>query len=394
MFLLSNNKTNTLVNGLCCFILAASILVTRQACAAWFEAKGQAAVIDGDKVRARQEATQEAIRQAMLFSGASIKSVQTLTNGLLSDERLLINASGEVEQIELIDEVWQDGIVTVSVRADIFPQNSACSVAQYTKTLATSVFPVANRQHMQDGQIQALPKEFVTRLQNHFNHFSESVSLNYVAPYTAQWDKASVARQAPVLARQSKTQYVITAQITDLSVERHPPSMLSFWQGEKAKRHFGLSLKLIDGMNGGTLLDKQYHTSSKWNKDRFTPVDVTSMEFWSSEYGKSIMDMAGSIVLDVNDALACQPLTGRVIAAQAELFQVSLGRDHGVKVGDEMFVYKTRQLSDSFGQRFIQYNIYPGKVRVTAAHVDTSTVEPVEGLILGNIQPNDFVAIR
>ncbi|MEW9797613.1 flagellar assembly protein T N-terminal domain-containing protein [Alteromonas sp. CYL-A6] len=373
----------------CLFILPAW-----QVSAAWFEASGQAVIVDGDKASARQQATEEAIKQAMLFSGASVRSIQTLTNGLLSDDRFQVASTGEVAQLELIDEVWDNDYVTVTIRADIFVQASQCSVAAYRKTLSTTVFPVSNRQHMQDGQIQSLPEVFVRRLQERFRDTSDTVSLHYIAPYAAQWGEATVAAQAPALARQTKTQYVIAAELSDLSVERHAATMLTFWQGEQAKRHFGILIRVIDGMNGGTLLEKQYRTSAPWQQDRFTNVDVTSQTFWQSPYGRAVSKVANSIVTDITDAVACQPLIGRVILAQGDQLQVSLGRDHGVSVGDELFIYKTRQITDAFGQHFQQYNIYPGKVRIVAAYADTSTVEPVEGAILSNIQPNDFVAFR
>ncbi|WP_414830912.1 FlgT C-terminal domain-containing protein [Alteromonas sp. H39] len=71
-----------------------------------------------------------------------------------------------------------------------------------------------------------------------------------------------------------------------------------------------------------------------------------------------------------------------------------MGRDHGISVGDELFLYQTRQIQDAFGQSFIQYNIYPGKVKVVSAYADTATVEATDGVVLANIQPNDFVAKR
>ena len=74
--------------------------------AIWFEASGQAVIHNGDKKSARQLATQEAIKQALLFSGASVNSIQSLANGLLEDDRFEIRASGEVNDIQLIVGVW------------------------------------------------------------------------------------------------------------------------------------------------------------------------------------------------------------------------------------------------------------------------------------------------
>lgn len=375
-------------------LLCLLLLPTWQASAAWFEAKGQAVVVNGDKAMARQQATREALKQAMLFSGASVNSIQTLTNGLLSSDEFQIRASGEVSQVELINETWHDEYVTVSVRADIFPQSNQCNTHNYRRTLSTSYYPILHRQQALDGQLQSLSEVLAVRLQRQFTHYTDTVSLQHIAPYTAHWNNDAVLGQAPVLARQSKTQYVLTGIITDLSVYRPQHSSLAFWKDDSAYRQFGFTLRLVDGMNGGVLLEKQYAIEAPWDFDRFAQVDVTAGRFWQSQYGSALDNTLEEMVRDVEDAISCQPLTGRVIQVAGDRVQVSLGRDHGINVGDELFLYQTRQIQDAFGQSFIQYNIYPGKVKVVSAYADTATVEATDGVILANIQPNDFVAKR
>lgn len=365
-----------------------------QSGAAWFEATGQAVIVNGNKQQARQQATEEALQQAMLFAGASVRSVQTLTNGLLSDDRLQISATGEVAQVELVHETWHDDYVSVRVRADIFPQANQCTAADHLKTLATTHYPIIHREQAQDGQLHALGEILATRLQRHFRHVADNVTLKYIAPYSAQWNQPSVVNQAPVLARQSKSQYVLAGLVTDISVARPAHSSLAFWKDGSANRHFGFSLRLLDGMNGGLLLEKEYTLDAVWEFDRFADIDVASARFWQSHYGKAIDDTLENMVRDITDAVACQPLTGRVLQVAGQRVEVSLGRDHGLQVGDELYLYQTRQINDVFGETYVQYNVYPGKVRVTSAYADTATVEPVEGVILANIQPNDFVAKR
>ena len=93
-----------------------------QAHAAWYEATGQAVVLDGNKEAAKRTATQEALKQAMLFAGASVHSVAKLTNGLLKNEEMTIRSTGEVNQLELVNETFNGEVITVRVRADIFPK--------------------------------------------------------------------------------------------------------------------------------------------------------------------------------------------------------------------------------------------------------------------------------
>ncbi|WP_137167796.1 flagella assembly protein FlgT [Salinimonas lutimaris] len=380
------------VHGVAAFFLAA--LLSGQTYAAWFEAKGQALIINDNRVKAREQATKEALKQALLFSGASVQSVQTLANGLLSSEQTTITASGDVHTVELIDEVWHDGYVSVTLRADIFPKAMACEAAEFRKTIATTYYPIETPQQAQDGQLHKMSAVLPRYLQRHFTEQSATVSVDAIAPYSARWQQQDVLSQAPALARQRRVQYVIAATITDLSVYRPASSALTFWQDNQATRQFSLALSLLDGMHGGVLLNKEYSFNAPWEFDRFSQLDVTSEQFWQSAYGQSLDNVLTDIVTDVSDKLACQPATGRVLQVKGEQLQVSLGRAHGLKVGDELQLYQTQQVSGPFGETFMQYNLYPHTVTVTAAYADSATVSVTGDGLLMNIQPNDFVAKR
>ncbi|MBD3585372.1 hypothetical protein HHX48_06480 [Salinimonas sp. HHU 13199] len=375
-------------------ILSMSVLCPWQVSAAWFEAQGQALVIEGDKEAAKQEATQEALRQAMLFAGASVQSVQTLANGLLKKEQLTVTANGEVQNVELIDEIWEQDIVTVRIRADIFPKPASCEAAGFLKTIATTEFLIATPAQAQDGQIQELSSVIPRKLQTSLAHQTNAATIAQITDYPIDWRKQNLRRQAPTLARQSRTQYVIAATITDLSLTRKQASMLSFWKGEQATRHFSLDISLIDGVHGGVLMQKQYRDRAPWHFDRFEDIDASGAPFWQSAYGEAINNTLQQISSDVAAKLACQPATGRVIQVAGNSLEVSLGRSHGIEVGDELFLYQTKQISNPFNDNFIQYNLYPEKVTVTAAYADSATVTVANDGILMNIQPNDFVAKR
>ncbi|MBU3022144.1 flagellar assembly protein T N-terminal domain-containing protein [Aestuariibacter sp. A3R04] len=377
------------------FLLAISVVlmaVSGQTSAAWFEAQGQALIQQGNRAAAKERATEEAIRHALMFAGASVQSVQMLTNGLLSEDSLKIRASGEVQNLELIDEYWHDGYVTVKIRADIFPNVAQCHAAAFQKTLVTTWFPLENRQQAQDGQIHQLSEAAPRFLQQQFRSQAEYASLIRIEPYTVKWSEANVLSQAPSLARLSRAQYILAAVITDVSLHRPPSSALAFWKSDDATRQFAMNVFLVDGMNGAMLIQEQYRTEALWEFDRFTPVDVTGDVFWRSQYGQAITQLFTRVVEDVDQILTCQPATGRVLAVEGDQLQVSLGRAHGIQPGDELTLYKTNQVIDPQGMQFLQYQLYPTKVKVVNASVDNATVVAVNGGILANIQPNDFVA--
>ncbi len=75
---ISKTTLVTILNAVVAVICLFAFFVG-QANAVWYEATGQAVVRNGDKETARHAATQEALKQAMLFAGASVHSVAKLT---------------------------------------------------------------------------------------------------------------------------------------------------------------------------------------------------------------------------------------------------------------------------------------------------------------------------
>ena len=380
-----------LVSAATCLLL----IFSGQSYAVWYETQGQSIVLNGNKIQAKHQATEEALRQAMLFAGASVRSVQQLTDGLLNDEQLEVSASGEVRQIELIAETWRNNTVTVRIRADIFPTRQQCSAAPFSKTIATSYFPLLEPQHAQDGQVQELGRLVTAQLKREFDSSAQHAVISSVEPYVVHWQSRQIRDQATALATQTKSQFVLTGIIDDLSVSRPERSALAFWQDDTATRAFRLNIELIDGINGAPLLQKSYETESEWEFDRFAQIDASSSRFWRSAFGKAVQDQLQQLKNDVDETLACMPATGRIISISGgNQLNVSLGRQHGLQVGDKLSVYQVQQITDYRGVEFLQYHLYPAEVEVVEAYGNNARVKAVDDTLLANIQVNDFVAKR
>ena len=388
----------TLIARLTVFVSATTCLLlalTGQSYAVWYETQGQSVVLNGNKIQAKHQATDEALRQAMLFAGASVRSVQQLTDGLLNDERLEVSASGEVRQLELISETWHENAVTVRIRADIFPAQQQCSAAPFSKTIATSYFPLLERQHAQDGQVQELGRLVTARLKHEFDQSAQHAVISSIEPYVVHWQSRQIRDQATALATQTKSQFVLTGVIEDLSVYRPQGSSLAFWEDDTATRSFRLKVELIDGINGAPLLNKTYEAESEWEFDRFAQLDASSNQFWQSAYGLALQNQLRQLQNDVDSILACVPATGRVISINGgNELSVSLGRQHGLKPGDTLSIYQIQEVTDYRGVKFTQYHLYPEEVTVIEAYADNARVKAAEEGFLANIQPNDFVAKR
>lgn len=373
-------------------LLLATLTLGQTASAAWFSATGQAAILNGDKTGAKQQATEEAIKQALLFAGASVRSVQQMTNGLLMDDHLEIRSSGEVNTLELIDEVYSDGYVTVSIRADIFSQETQCSAADYTKRLATTYFPIRYGSQAADGQIHKLGAAAALKLQEIFSQISTTLTLSEVEPYTLNWHNTNQQIQASKLAQKTDVQYVLAVTIDDISVERNQANAFKFWEGEQAVRNFAYTLTLLNGASGEELMTKQYRTSEAWEYDMTRKLDVNSDQFWRSRYGRAILKTMQTSAIDLEEFAVCEPTMGRILAVANNQLQINLGKNQKVKAGDTLTLFSVKQIRDSFGQEYKQFVLHPTALIVTQVFSETATVTSSDRSLLANVQANDYVA--
>jgi hypothetical protein len=375
------------------FIMCLSILFfCPSSSAAWFSATGQAVVINGDREKARQQATQEAIRQALLFAGASVTSVQKIANGLLLNDQLEVRALGEVSAVELIDEVYKNGIVAVSIRADIFAQDSKCPAADYTKRIATTYFPIRYEGQAANGQVHQLGKEVSLKFQGLMNRMTPSLNISHIEPYVFEWHLADSAMQARTLAQQTNSQYVLTFTLDDISVEKQRGSALTFYKGDEYIRAFDFTVALINGATGQQLFTQTYRSQAPWDFALRESVDVGSQRFWQSLYGQNIVDQVQTSIADIEEQALCEPTMGRVLAVANNQAQINLGRNHQVQTGDNLTLFKVKHLSDNFGQDYRQFALHPTAMVVTQVFATTATIAAADNSYIGNIQPNDYVA--
>lgn len=360
--------------------------------AAWFSASGQAAIVNGDKTAARHEATEEAIKQALLFAGASVRSIQQMTNGLLMDDHIEIRSSGEVNTIELIEEVYQDGVVTVSIRADIFAQESQCSAADYTKRIATTYFPIRFGAQAADGQLHKLGEAAAMRLQQTFAQISSGMTLSEVEPYTLNWHTTNQQIQATRLAQKTNVQYVLAITLDDISVERELVSAFKFWKDAQAVRNFAFTLTLLNGASGEELVSKQYRISAAWEYELTRTIDVNSDEFWRSRYGRAVLESLQKSAIDLEQAVICEPTMGRILAVANNQLQINLGKNQKVQAGDQLTLFSVTHIRDTFGQEYKQFVLNPTALVVTQVFAETATVTSRDNSLLANIQENDYVA--
>jgi len=380
------------------FLLLITILISFVSYADWFEAQGQAVIRNNDKQAARSQAAQNALKKALLVAGASVSSIQQVVNGLLTQNELNIRASGEVNSVELIDELYQENLVTVTIRADIRPENRQCFSVDYRKSLLLTKANLQHREQANIGKIYALDKQVITQLAEQFkqntsftktklalkNKTAFSTLNNNI--YNKQLSYLSIS-----LADITDSQYILYAEINDLSFDDMVINNWKFWQENIYERHFSLTIYLFDGMNGELIFEKTYQSSAPWHFNKRAQIDVSSKIFWRSEYATMITALLTKAALDIDNSIMCLPTRGKILHVKGNEILINLGTKQGVKIGDEFSLLHVNNFVNNEGKIYAGFNINNNKVKIIQTTQQTAKAITLDNSLLGNIQINDVV---
>jgi hypothetical protein len=367
--------------------------------AQWYETQGHA-IINSTNKHAKTKAIENALKKALLVAGASVSSVQQVVNGLLTQDEISIRASGEVNSFELIDEVYSGNTVTVTIRADIFPNERQCFSADYRKSLLITKSHIKTREQANIGGIYQLDKVLVKRLANKINTDGLYLDTKLILKSSSEFSRYNHSLQVEKLknitmslADISDSQYVLYSEIDDISFAGEVNNNWQFWQEDIHDRHFNFSIYVFNGSNGELVFDKSYQSSAPWNFSKRAQVDVNSNTFWQSEYGSIINQILNTAISDIDDTMMCQPTRGKVVKVSGNEVMINLGKRHGVKEGDEFSLLHTKNFTTDLGKTYAGFNVSPFTVKIIQVSQESATAITTNGEVLDNIQLQDL-AVR
>ncbi|WP_024873239.1 flagella assembly protein FlgT [Tolumonas lignilytica] len=373
--------------------------------AAWYKTIGSAAIINNDEEYARQQAIQDALRQAMLKAGASVSSIESLSNGALTRDDFQIRANSEVRQYQLLDEEIRDERIFVHVRSYIVADRSGCSGGLYAKNISLIRF---NWQHKDDaryGQIYDLNKAITRALFERLGQQRQIfVTHNWldnnlgVEPGKLHQGDSAFAQQIRSLAEQTNSQYMLFGSITDASIQKPEQGILdNVFPGtwfRNPLRHFTLQLYLYDGLTGQLLEQPFYQTQAHWTFDREAVVDPASQDFWQSSYGLEITATLNRINEELKGRLQCERPTARIIRVDGLDYHINLGKTNGLKVGDRFHILHKADFTDTDGQEHPLRNAASGTMEVSKVYAENAVLRPLSQYAPGNIQVNDLAELE
>lgn len=381
-------------------VISLTFISSYSANAQWYETQGHASTENTSVEIARTKAMENALKKALLVSGASVSSVQQVVNGLLTQDELSIRANGSVNSIELIDEVHIDNLITVTIRSDIFPQEKKCFAVQFKKSLLVTQSHILHREQANIGNIYEIDRAVMMKLSALLNQNSVYTHTSSIANNKTNFSRLNnslqnkkIAQLTQTLSEKTDSQYIMYSEISNLSFEDRATNSWAFWQQGIYPRNFAIKLYLYNGLNGELVWQNTYQGTAPWTFTKREHVDVDSISFWQSKYGEMINATLDKAIKGIDENIMCEPSRGKIIRVSGNQITINLGREDGLKIGDEFSLLHLSHYKSNEGKLYTGFIVSPFKVKINSLSRQTATAVTSDGSILGNIQIDD-IAVR
>ncbi|KZN66804.1 flagellar assembly protein T N-terminal domain-containing protein [Pseudoalteromonas luteoviolacea] len=386
------------MNKLSCIALVTGAL-SLPCKAEWFEVTGYANAYTSDRAAARQEAVQDAITQALIFSGATVSSVQTLADGVLAQDHIKIKSHGEIQEINLVSENTKDGVMSVTLHLDIFPKQQKCPEESFSKQITVTQSQLIQPHQARLGQIFDIHKSSSERLYQTLMQRNMTVkpipfidkSLNVRAFFSQNFDYDKQLIES--LTATSNSQYVLLSQITDLASTQQLNSDYAFWQDDEYVRSFKIDFVAFDALTKDKVWQQHYSVTGIWPFEKTKIIDVYSDTFWHTDYGKRIQSVFNSLAQDLDQVFACMPTKGKILHKDQDQLVINLGRAHGIKEGQVLSVAHRSDVAGERNQFFSRSIQTINRVKVTQVNAQNAIAQNIQNRPMNNIQVNDIVEL-
>ena len=380
-------------------LLIALLLATGGARAELIEAQGSAAILGGDEAYAREQATRDALRQALLASGAAVSSVQRLENGSLRSEQIQIRSGGDIRQYRLKREEVRNGRMYITVQADIQAERQICQSQHYAKDLTLIRLRLRHPEQASYGALDDLPASLSRRLFEKLAALPQGVLAHQwldenlaIDPLHLQQGDRSALEEIKALSLRTDSQYLVLGSLDDLSLEPQGNRLTSWYQDPV--RSFRMQLYLFDGINGTLMGRKEYEGRADWTFAKQERVGSDSSLFWHSSYGQEVDYQLKEAVQDIQAQLGCAPVTARIVAVGERGPHINLGRRNGVKLGDQFRIQHSADFTDPYGKARMQRNPASGLFEVVQLFDDGAIIATRNKYSPFNIQVGDFALLE
>ncbi len=330
----------------------------------WIQVSGQAE-FDGQRYDlARERARQDAIKQALMRAGRSLRRDQSAKQGVRDQEALSISSEVRIRNSILEDEYVRKGVLTLVMNFDV-EQVASCPDSQakkYRKKLAVLGFSVQSPGQLRLGGLQNIERGLASALQASLKEHEKLVVFEHsdvalhqdVINAPSHFTSQNTLSKAADYAKQVGAQFVVSGVVRDLSLEDPEAFSTSYWAKLKRlskqaniKRRFAMELFVHDGYSGAIIWQRSFAVSAPWEDDINDLSGFGTAEFWNKEYGQAVAKLVDGVATLVGEQLVCQPFIARISRIEGKTLHFNSGARSGVRPGDKFALYRTFNYYDA-----------------------------------------------
>lgn len=321
------------------------------------EVQGQAPIA-GSINHARQQALEDAMRQASLRAEAHVVSTQLMSKGLITQDDIELKSQANIKDVEVLWEGAEQGIYNVTIRADVKPMEMCQQGNSLRKAVAVTGFGLVSAKQTSLGQLQNIEQDLARVFINTFNDSGQMHALDasHIGLYSNPKFAPSVQNQqrhlttSMALAQNLGAQYIVSGIVRGLDTlstaadrVEQDESWLSLvgLTDEPTERQFVVDVFVHDGFSGALIFSNTYATQGKWNLDRMANVRFASPAFWRSNYGHAVKDLLAGAIDDVSMSLRCQPFMAKIIRTEGKRLHIEALAGAGIRPGDKFSIYRS-----------------------------------------------------
>ncbi|WP_163131710.1 flagellar assembly protein T N-terminal domain-containing protein [Agarivorans sp. Alg241-V36] len=374
-------------------ILIAGLLISMSAQAIWYEAKGQATIVNNDFEQAKSLATQDAVKQLLLYSGASVTSISKVSGGQLTLDQIEVVSKGSLHNLTVLDEGNHGQQYYIILQADVFPATSQCKASGYSKNMLL-LPPFLKQQHQaRVGQLQELSPaieqrtyDIARQVSNQFNvKPPPKLPLNYYKPGEHNY------KGIKDVADRYGAQYLLGLEIENISLDQvHKPKFINL---SYPQRYFVVNARVYNAIDLEEIYNKRFSVNAPWEFDAREVVSPHSAEFWLSSYGETVNSTLQQVVTEVDALLACQPLQGSVVKVLGpDRWQINLGKANQLNRGMLLSLIHQNYHWGNWDIPRQEQIIADSMVRIEQVYQESAIVVAVDPSMTANIQLGDLVS--
>ncbi|WP_214000106.1 flagellar assembly protein T N-terminal domain-containing protein [Arsukibacterium sp.] len=345
---------------------------------------GQAPIEQGDIGKAKQAAISDALERAALFAGVRVTSQQQLVAGVMQQHQLTLDSSSEIREIRLLNEHYNNDMVTVTLQAEILLQQQSCDGAEQKKPLLLAQVALGARQDAVYGQLFALDKNITAQLSRHMQDYSPALFVTTL-DYSIQ--PAAMSNKVNRQFFSDGQQFVLLTNISDLSLGK---KISRFWQDDRYQRYFALDVSLFDLFNNQIIYQQQYRTQADWQAETAI-AGSHSQQFWQQPYGQKIDTVLKAVAKDLQQQTQCQGLLAQVSHIDQHQLAIDKGSRQGLKAGDSITVMQIQRFAGKDGLEKLHKS--PINLKLTDVSTDTAWASASTPTLLSHLQIGDLISI-